>query len=102
AEGWLAAAVELVVVRGLSDGGLESARIANVRALAAEVDAMHDNLRERLDTVERDVRAREKVFEGQAMLMAKAYNAFAAAKGPRAEFFRLWPAVLEQVDRRPG
>ncbi|HKA42964.1 MAG TPA: response regulator [Burkholderiales bacterium] len=101
-QGCLSAPVDLIVVRVLIDALLESARIANVRARAAEVDAMHDHLRERLDTVERDVRATEKVLEGQAMLMAKAYNAFAAAKGTRAEFFRLWPAVLEQVDRRPG
>ena len=80
---------------------LKLAELESARAMAIEQRAIQQQLLHRSRDARRMVaNARVKLQQAEACMMrAKAYRAFRAAGGNRANFERLWPGVLEEVQR---
>jgi DNA-binding NtrC family response regulator len=83
---------------------LKLGQIESQRAVAAEQEAIHDELLARSNLARDTVlAARAKAQQAlDCMLRAKAYRAFRDAGGNRANFERMWPSVVDQVTGSPS
>jgi DNA-binding response OmpR family regulator len=79
---------------------LKLAELESARAMAIEQQAIHDELvLQSRKAQSAAAAAREKAQAAlDAMLRAKAYRAFRAAGGNRANFERLWPDTLQRAN----
>jgi DNA-binding response OmpR family regulator len=81
---------------------LKLAELESTRAMAAEQRVIDEELVERSREARKAAsEARVKANEAiQRMLRAKAYRAFRAAGGNRANFERMWPALRDEIEAR--
>jgi DNA-binding response OmpR family regulator len=99
AQGYITNPVDAFTGPQVVRNSLKFSRQRSIEARAAEFEAVQAELMERLRDADDHLEGARKtlLLAHDALLMSRAYDAFARAGGMRADFKRMWPALFAQV-----
>jgi len=99
AQAYLVKPIDYAALRDVADSLMRKRELAGLEARMAEIQAIQDEINERLALVSYKLRKLEieSIKAQDRALKAKASQAFSDAGGTRADFERMWPDIYEQA-----